>query len=281
MKYDDHDRVLAADLQKMVSGMVERRHLLGWLAVAGAAAVAGCGSSIAPRTGGGDVDRSSGAGSTGGSTSAGKGSCSTTPEESPGPMPGDGTNGQNALTLTGIVRSDITSSIGGASGVAKGVPLTLTLKIVNAKGNCAPLAGYAVYVWHCDRDGNYSMYSDAVANENYLRGVQETNADGSVTFKTIFPACYQERWPHIHFEVYRSLDSAKHGSRSVLTSNLALPKDTCDMVFATSGYSESASNLSVRSLETDPVFGDGVTLQLARTGGSVAGGITAELTVAV
>ena len=29
------------------------------------------------------------------------------------------------------------------------------------------------------RDGNYSLYSEAVADENYLRGVQETDADGA------------------------------------------------------------------------------------------------------
>ena len=52
------------------------------------------------------------------------------------------------------------------------------------------------------------MYSEDVADENYLRGVQETDADGSVQFTTIFPACYAGRWPHMHFEVYESLDSA-------------------------------------------------------------------------
>ncbi|WP_233595700.1 MULTISPECIES: hypothetical protein [Corallococcus] len=40
-------------------------------------------------------------------------------------MGGDGSNGANALTLSGIVRSDIRSSIAGLSGTAAGVPLTL------------------------------------------------------------------------------------------------------------------------------------------------------------
>lgn len=81
-----------------------------------------------------------------------------------------------------------------------------------------PIAGYAVYIWHCDRAGNYWMYSAAAASENYLRGVQETAEDGTVTFTTIFPACYSGRWPHIHFEVYPSLGVASSGASKVATS---------------------------------------------------------------
>ena len=32
-------------------------------------------------------------------------------------------------------------------------------------------------MWHCDREGGYSLYSDGVTEENYLRGVQITDAD--------------------------------------------------------------------------------------------------------
>ena len=65
-----------------------------------------------------------------------------------------------------------------------------------------------MYLWQCDRDGNYSLYSQAAASENYLRGAQEVDANGTVTFTSIFPACYSGRWPHIHFEVYGSLSDA-------------------------------------------------------------------------
>lgn len=92
------------------------------------------------------------------------------------------------LRESGIVRSDIRSSFGSASGVADGVPTTVTLVISDSASNCAPLAGAAVYLWHCDIDGRYSMYSQGVTDQNYLRGVQETADDGSVTFTTIFPA---------------------------------------------------------------------------------------------
>lgn len=124
------------------------------------------------------------------------------PEETSGPYPGDGSNGANVLNQSGIVRRDITSSFGSSTTRAAGVPLSLTMTINDYANNKAPLAGGAVYVWHCDREGRYSLYSQGVTGENYLRGVQETDGRGQVRFTTIFPACYSGRWPHIHFEVY-------------------------------------------------------------------------------
>ena len=138
----------------------------------------------------------------------------TIPEETAGPFPGDGSNGPNILTESGVVREDITKSVGDASGVAEGIPTTINLKLLDVAGGGGPLAGAAVYIWHCDREGRYSLYDESIAGENYLRGVQESGADGTLTFKTIFPAAYQGRWPHVHFEVYESLDAAVAGQAS-------------------------------------------------------------------
>ena len=85
-----------------------------------------------------------------------------------------------------------------------------------------PFAGAAVYVWHCDRDGGYSMYGDGLEGENYLRGVQAA-ADDGISVHTIFPACYQGRWPHVHFEVYRSLEEGRRAANAIATSQIALP----------------------------------------------------------
>jgi protocatechuate 3,4-dioxygenase beta subunit len=140
------------------------------------------------------------------------------PEETAGPFPGDGSNGPNVLTESGVVRSDITTSFGGASGVAEGVPLTIRLRIYDLNGeSVTPLPGAAVYLWHCDREGNYSLYSEAAAEENYLRGVQQADADGNLEFRTIFPAAYDGRWPHAHFEVYESLAKATSASNKLRT----------------------------------------------------------------
>jgi hypothetical protein len=103
-------------------------------------------------------------------TTAANATCDTIPEETAGPYPGDGSNGPNALAESGVVRSDIRSSLGSASGVAEGVPLTIKMTIEDKAKGCARLTGAAVYVWHCDREGRYSLYSPGVTNENYLRG---------------------------------------------------------------------------------------------------------------
>jgi protocatechuate 3,4-dioxygenase beta subunit len=272
---EDHDRGLSHDLPTLLS----RRRALALLGGAGlAAALAGCGVN-----GDDGATGSSAAGNGAGAAPAASGGSSGSgiPEETAGPYPGDGSNGVNVLTESGIVRSDITRSFGSASGVAKGVPLTVTLKVLDTGNGSAGLKGAAVYLWHCDIDGRYSLYSEGVTEENYLRGVQETGSDGSVTFTSIYPAAYSGRWPHIHFEVYPSLDAATTASGKLRTSQLALPEATCRQVYATDGYSQSLQNLAQTSLETDNVFSDGYSLQLAEVTGDVTGGLTATLNVPV
>lgn len=286
----------------MVRRAADRRQLLRWLS-AGTAASATPMVLIACGGGGADSDTTSGAanGNTSGSTNnttggttggtsgnTGSGSCAVTPSETAGPYPGDGTNSNasgvaNVLTLSGIVRSDIRSSVGGLSGTAAGVPLVVTLKLVNTAASCASLAGYAIYLWHCTNDGSYSLYSSSIANQNYLRGVQVTDSNGEVSFTTIFPGCYSGRWPHIHFEVYPSLAVATNGSNDVKTSQLALPAAACNQVYGVvSGYSASVTNFAATALSSDNVFSDdsGVT-QLATVTGNATNGFVATLTVGV
>jgi protocatechuate 3,4-dioxygenase beta subunit len=214
------------------------------------------------------------------SDTTGNGSCSKIPTETAGPFPGEGSNGPNVLNQTGVVRTDIRSSFAGLSGTADGVPLSIVLNIVSA-GSCAPLASRAVYLWHCDRLGRYSLYSTGVTNQNYLRGVQETDASGKVTFASIYPGCYAGRWPHIHFEVFPSLSAASNVANKIATSQIALPKTASDQVYALSTYTGSAANLSQVSLSSDMVFSDGSSLELATMTGNTTGGFTATLTVAV
>ena len=163
------------------------------------------------------------------------------PNETAGPYPGDGSNGVNVLDDSGIVRSDIRCSFGSSTITAKGVPLEVVLTVRDAATGKA-MAGAGVYLWHCDRDGNYSLYSDAAKDENYLRGVQETDDTGTVRFTSIYPACYSGRWPHIHFEVYQDVATAVATGPIVKTSQIALPEETNAKVYATTGYEKSVSN---------------------------------------
>ena len=145
-----------------------------------------------------------------------------------------------------------------------------------------PFGGAAVYAWHCDQVGRYSLYSTGVQGENYLRGVQAAGADGILTFNSVFPGCYQGRWPHVHFEVYPSLDAATDDANVIATSQIALPEDTCSAVYATSGYEASVGALAGVSLARDGVFGeDGGVRQLGAVSGSIADGLTIDLSVPV
>jgi protocatechuate 3,4-dioxygenase beta subunit len=185
------------------------------------------------------------------------------------------------LTQSGIVRRDITSSFGSSTTKAEGAPLSITMTINDYAKNKAPLAGGAVYVWHCDREGRYSLYSQGVTGENYLRGVQETDGRGQVKFTTIFPACYSARWPHIHFEVYPSLAKATNSANKVATSQMALPEATCKAVYATSGYEQSLGNMGRVSLDSDNVFRDGYDLQMPTVTGDPSSGYQLSFSCAV
>lgn len=177
------------------------------------------------------------------------------PDETAGPYPGDGSNGVNVLDDSGIVRRDIRSSFGSSTTTAAGIPLEIRLSVRDAATGAA-LAGAAVYLWHCNSVGEYSLYSSGLENENYLRGVQEVDATGTVTFTSIFPGCYDGRWPHIHFEVYADAATAVASGPIVKTSQIALTQEACSAVYATSGYERSTANLSRTSLSSDNVFGE-------------------------
>ena len=285
--HPDHDRGLEFDVRTLVA----RRSALGLLGGAGLAALAGCtdGSS-----GAGAGSSAATSGSTGASvspsvtasgTASGAASAVDTqvPAETAGPFPGDGSNGQDVLDDTGIVRTDLRSSIGTSTTTATGVPLTVNLTVLDSAAGYGAMPGAAVYVWHCDAQGRYSMYSSGVEDENYLRGVQPTDASGTATFTTVFPGCYPGRWPHIHFEVYRSTAEATSAGQIVRTSQLALPAAACEAVYGdTATYPGSADALSDTSLTQDMVFGDdGGIHQLATVTGDASSGYVANLTVGV
>ncbi|MFJ2506976.1 intradiol ring-cleavage dioxygenase [Arthrobacter citreus] len=251
---DLEDQGLAFD----VGTLLQRRQLLKAFGIGGLTlALTACGA--ASEAGGGEI-----------------------PDETAGPYPGDGSNGPDVLEQSGIVRSDIRSSFGESSGTAEGIPMTLELRITDLANGGAPFAGVAVYVWHCTREGLYSMYSEGVEDQNYLRGVQIADANGVVRFSSIFPACYSGRWPHIHFEVYPDEASITDSANAIATSQVALPEEACKAVYATAGYETSVRNLAQVTLASDSVFGDdGGASQLGKVTGSVEQGYSVSLTAGV
>ena len=120
---------------------------------------------------------------------------------------------------TMLHRSDLRSNSHGG-GHQVGVPLALTINVVDSSNGCKPLNGVAVDIWHANAHGLYSDESSQQAGggtgggdtikDNWLRGYQITGKDrgikskpvhGQVSFKTIWPGWYTSRAIHIHVRV--------------------------------------------------------------------------------
>nr|WP_221378853.1 hypothetical protein [Actinoplanes polyasparticus] len=171
----------------------------------------------------------------------------------------------DALSRSGIVRRDLRRSFGKATGVARGVPLTVRLRLVSANSG-RPLAGHALYLWHADRDGAYSLHSPGLAERNYLRGIQVTDEGGWVTFSTIFPGAHDGRWPHLHVE-----------NLAGPVVQVALPGDACATAYGAPGYEQSATHLALAT----PVTEDGGELTMATVTGDLARGLAATRTISI
>ena len=264
--------------------LVSRRGVLGLAGLGvGAVVLAACAPATPSSTSTGSSSSSSDGSSSGSADSSGATTSTAAgeiPDETAGPYPGDGSNGPDVLEESGIVRQDIRSSIDGAA-TADGIPLTFEFEVLDMANGSVPFEGVAVYAWHCTAQGEYSMYSSGLEDITYLRGVQVADADGKVSFTSVFPGCYSGRWPHIHFEVYPDVDSITDSTAAIATSQLALPEDVCSTVYQDARYDGSTQNLSQTSLSSDNVFGDDSgALQLATvTGGG--SGYTATLVVGV
>lgn len=196
--------------------------------------------------------------------------CVVVPTETEGPYPL-----ASILADPALVRSDIREG-------DTGVPLRLVLALVNVNRGCAPIANAAVYVWHCDKDGDYSGYDNPQngnhLGETFLRGVQVSDAAGNVSFTTIYPGWYAGRITHIHVQIFLDDDT---GSPATATTQIAFPQSVTTAVYASSLYAANGQNTSVPSFAADNVFSDGVDLQLATLSGDVSAGYTAALTIGI
>lgn len=282
---DLHDRGLAFDLSTLVRRAaaprrLERRGALKLLAgAAGGLVLVGCGGSGESSSGTTLATASTSTTAAGASSTTGSPTAAAIPEETGGPFPADGSNGPDVLSESGVVRRDIRSSFGPYSGTADGLALAVDLTVVDAASG-EPIDGAAVYLWHCDPAGRYSLYSEGATEQNWLRGVQAADASGALSFTTVFPGAYTGRYPHMHFEIYPSLDAATSADGLLVTSQLALPEDACEAVFSMSGYEASASSFPRTPIDSDMVFSDGSSSQMAAISGDTSA-MRAALTIAV
>lgn len=209
--------------------------------------------------------------------------CVVTPTETGGPFPADGTNdngrGQvaNLLDDEGIIRGDIRSDLDGTD-TQEGVPFSLKMRVRNA--SCVAVAGAAVYVWHCNKEGEYSQYDSPMLGgdfsaHSWLRGAQVTDAEGDVAFTTILPGRYTGRAFHFHFEVYEDRTFANR----LLTSQLAGDDNQVEQLYRDAGYATALRNRTLNA--TDGEFRDGVSEQTLTITGDVKTGLEGSIAVAV
>ncbi|MEN0058698.1 MAG: intradiol ring-cleavage dioxygenase [Bdellovibrio sp.] len=237
-----------------------RREILRWGGLGMAMLLGGCSENVftAENSDDGTTD------------TAGDGSCTVIPTETEGPYPAS-----SVLTNSSIYRSNIVDGRTGA-------PLNLTLNLQDVNNSCAALENAAIYIWHCDAAGSYSGYSSSqngsYAGYSFLRGVQVTDAQGQVSFTTIYPGWYSGRITHVHFEVF--LDNNLNSS-PVKISQIAFPQSVTQTVYNSTYYSSHGQNTSVTSFSQDNVFSDGTTYQMATVSGSVSQGYSAVLNIGV
>ena len=105
-------------------------------------------------------------------------------------------------------RSDIRSDTSNGS-VQKGIPLRLILNVYDVDdtdgdgiGSCIPLKDAKVDIWLANSEGLYSgVQDDGTAGNDFLRGYQMTDNNGTVQFTTVYPGWYEGRAIHIHVKV--------------------------------------------------------------------------------
>jgi protocatechuate 3,4-dioxygenase beta subunit len=188
-----------------------------------------------------------GTGSTNGSSAS---DCTLNPSETAGPYP---TKDPASYVIKDIKAGET------------GVNMIANITIKNKNTGCGALQGAIVDIWHCDADGNYSEYG-SLTSSHFLRGRQTSDANGLVSFATIFPGWYSGRAVHIHIHVYNA------SGKSLLVTQIAFPAAVCDTVFttATSFYKKGKADTTN---ERDGIFSDGYTTQLAGITGDITNGM--------
>jgi protocatechuate 3,4-dioxygenase beta subunit len=247
---------------KQMGRILSRRDVLKLLGITGATLLVSCAPGVSSTTqAAGTSSQPTAASTQAAATSASTNAlpaCVVRPEVTEGPY----------YVAEELNRSDVRSDP--SSGVIKdGLPLTLKFNVsqVGSSG-CTPLAGAKVEIWHCDADGVYSDVSDPnndTRGQKFLRGYQETDANGQATFITIYPGWYPGRTVHIHFKVHH--DSSAQSV--VFTSQVFFDDAVTDKVFTRQPYASRGQRNTLNS--ADGIYKDELLLTLTESGKGYVG----------
>jgi protocatechuate 3,4-dioxygenase beta subunit len=114
--------------------------------------------------------------------------------------------------------SDADLLVQGPRRYAKGRVAVLEGTVTDTAGRA--VGGAAVEIWQCDQDGHYHHPGDGGRADPDFQGFGRVviGADGAYRFRTIRPAPYSGRTPHIHLKV-------RLGPRELLTTQVYVQGD--------------------------------------------------------
>ncbi|GAA2982012.1 hypothetical protein GCM10020227_58360 [Streptomyces flavovirens] len=198
-----------------------------------------------------------------------------------------------------------------------GVPLLLVLRAVDAT-TCQPIRNSAVEIWHCDASGVYSGYTDTgngggglppgtpptdaptgpppgggggghatpTDDLTWLRGIQMTDRQGFVAFRTVFPGWYTGRAVHVHTKVHTGgtrTSAGYTGGRTCHTGQFYFAENA---VVATADIAPySANGVERVTLDEDMIYPgtgtQGGLLRLTYDRRHIERGVVGSLTMAV
>ena len=89
----------------------------------------------------------------------------------------------------------------GTARYGKGQAAWVTGTVTDTRGT--PLAGGVIEIWQCDQDGHYHHPGDGDRADPAFQGFGQVTLgrDGRYRFRTLKPAPYSGRTPHIHVKV--------------------------------------------------------------------------------
>jgi protocatechuate 3,4-dioxygenase beta subunit len=265
-----------------------RRDILRSLGGAAAATLLGCGTNkIVTAT------SSSGTSTTSTTASSGASSSSTTAclvesSTTRGPYFVDTINDTNNVATSGTPyaidalipqRSDIRTDTEGSAGTQLGIPLVLNITLYDSSCS-AVISGARVDIWHANAHGAYSDVKEAggdYTGQNFLRGYQFSDANGLVSFTTVYPGAYSGRCPHIHLKI--RIFNADGAVTTENTTQLFFTDATSTSIYAASSYYTTSSYNTKDS--ADAIYNSESPTLIPTLTGDTTAGLTGTIAIGV
>lgn len=182
------------------------------------------------------------------------------------------------------------------------MPLYLDVQLINT-ATCAPVPAVFVDIWHCNSTG---VYSGVVANSNgnpndtsnieakWLRGIQQTDANGVAQWATIFPGHYTGRATHIHVLAHNPNETTVRTNSTLLSGNFTahashvgqifFDQDLISKVETTAPYNTNEQNLT-RNIEDYLLFEEAATtdpmVEYVLLGDDITDGVMAWISIGI